>query len=192
MRPNSLRAGPDSLLWVVDTGTPKSDAAPVANGPKLRGFNLTTNQPVKTISPDNYVKSTSFVDDLRFHGDIIYVTDAGVPGLIILNQRTGQGRRVLENDTTTTPPRPLIGEGKKLVRPNGLDATLHADQMEVARRPAPCNALRRSISKTSTSHRPTLPSRSRISSTRPPAAAPPLMRPAVSASPTPTRSACSK
>ncbi|RZK22744.1 MAG: hypothetical protein EOO56_07445 [Hymenobacter sp.] len=132
VRPNSLRIGPDGLLWIVDSGTPKSDAAPVPNGPKLLGFNLTTNQLAKTIPLDSYVKSTSFVDDLRFHGDIIYVTDAGAPGIIVLNQRTGQGRRVLENDTTTTQRRPLVGEGKKLVRPNGLDATLHADQMEVS------------------------------------------------------------
>ncbi|RZK19212.1 MAG: hypothetical protein EOO56_14595, partial [Hymenobacter sp.] len=102
VRPNSLRIGPDGLLWIVDTGTPKSDAAPVANGPKLLGFNLTTNQLAKTIPLDNYVKTTSFVDDLRFHGDIIYVTDAGAPGIIVLNQRTGQGRRVLENDSSTT------------------------------------------------------------------------------------------
>ncbi|MDO7888257.1 SMP-30/gluconolactonase/LRE family protein [Hymenobacter cheonanensis] len=132
VRANSLRFGPDGLLWIVDTGTPKSDAPPIADGPKLLGFDIAKNQLVKTIALDKYVKRKSFVDDLRFHGDMIYVTDAGAPGLIILNQKTGQGRRLLDDDSTTTARRPMLGEGKKMVKPDGSDVKLHADQMEVS------------------------------------------------------------
>ena len=132
VRANSLRFGPDGLLWIVDTGTPKSDAPPITDGPKLLAFDIAKNQLVKTITLDKYVKRKSFVDDLRFHGDMIYVTDAGAPGLILLNQKTGQGRRVLDDDSTTTARRPLLGEGKKMVKPNGDDVALHADQMEVS------------------------------------------------------------
>ncbi|TFZ65436.1 hypothetical protein E4631_14470 [Hymenobacter sp. UV11] len=132
VRTNSLRFGPDGLLWIVDTGTPKSDAPPVADGPKLLAFDIAKNQLVKSISLDKYVKRRSFVDDLRFHGDMIYVTDAGAPGLIILNQKTGVGRRMLDDDTTTTARRPMMGEGKKMVKPDGSDVALHADQMEVS------------------------------------------------------------
>ncbi|MGI4886197.1 MAG: L-dopachrome tautomerase-related protein [Janthinobacterium lividum] len=132
VRANSLRFGPDGNLWIVDTGTPKSDAAPVAHGPKLLAFDIKTNQLLKAIPLDKYVKKKNFVDDLRFHGDMIYVTDAGAPGLIVLNQKTGQGRRMLDDDTTTTARRPMLGEGKKMVKPNGDDVTLHADQMEVS------------------------------------------------------------
>lgn len=132
VRANSLRFGPDGNLWIVDTGTPKSDAAPVAHGPKLLAFDIKTNQLLHSIPLDKYVKKKSFVDDLRFHGDLIYVTDAGAPGLIVLNQKTGQGRRLLDDDTTTTARRPMLGEGKKMVKPNGDDVALHADQMEVS------------------------------------------------------------
>jgi sugar lactone lactonase YvrE len=132
VRANSLRFGPDGLLWIVDTGTPKSDAAPITDGPKLLAFDIVKNQLVKTIMLDKYVKRKSFVDDLRFHGDMIYVTDAGAPGLIILNQKTGQGRRLLDDDSTTTARRPMLGEGKKMVKPDGSDVKLHADQMEVS------------------------------------------------------------
>ncbi len=132
VRANSLRFGPDGNLWIVDTGTPKSDAAPVPHGPKLLAFDIRTNQLLKSIPLDQYVKKKSFVDDLRFHGDVIYVTDAGAPGLIVLNQKTGQGRRLLDDDTTTTARRPMLGEGKKMVKPNGDDVALHADQMEVS------------------------------------------------------------
>ena len=131
VRTNSLRFGPDGLLWVVDTGTPKSDAPPIENGPKLLAFDIAKNQLVKSIPLDKYVKRKSFVDDLRFHGDMIYVTDAGAPGLILLNQKTGVGRRVLDGDTSTTARRPMLGEGKKMVKPDGSDVKLHADQMEV-------------------------------------------------------------
>ena len=108
VRTNSLRFGPDGLLWVVDTGTPKSDAPPIENGPKLLAFDIAKNQLVKSIPLDKYVKRKSFVDDLRFHGEMIYVTDAGAPGLILLNQKTGVGRRVLDGDTSTTARRPML------------------------------------------------------------------------------------
>ncbi|OUJ75005.1 hypothetical protein BXP70_09245 [Hymenobacter crusticola] len=132
VRANSLRFGPDGNLWVIDTGTPKSDAAPVPNGPKLLAFDIKTNKLVRSIPLDAYAKPKSFVDDLRFHADKIYVTDAGAPALIVLDTKTGKGRRVLENDTSTTARRPMYGEGKRMVKPTGEDVALHADQMEVS------------------------------------------------------------
>jgi sugar lactone lactonase YvrE len=132
VRANSLRFGPDGLLWVVDTGTPKSDAPPITNGPKLLAIDIVKNQVVKTIALDKVLKRKSFVDDLRFHGDNIYLTDAGAPAIIVLSQKTGTGRRVLDGDSSTTQRRPLVGEGKKMVKPDGSDAKLHADQMEVS------------------------------------------------------------
>lgn len=132
VRANSLRFGPDGLLWVVDTGTPKSDAPPITDGPKLLAIDITKNQVVKTIDLGKLVKRKSFVDDLRFHGDMLYVTDAGAPGLILLSQKTGQGRRVLDGDSSTTARRPMLGEGKKMLKPDGSDVKLHADQMEVS------------------------------------------------------------
>ena len=132
VRTNALRFGPDGYLWLVDTGTPKSDAAPVPNGPKLLAFDITTNQLVRSIPLDAYVKPTSFVDDVRFHGNTLFITDAGAPALIILNSQTGQGRRILENDTSTTARRPMYGEGKILVKPTGEQVKLHADQHEIS------------------------------------------------------------
>jgi len=132
VRANSLRFGPDGYLWIVDTGTPKSDVAPVKDGPKLLAFDISKNQLAKSIALDKFAKRKSFVDDLRFHGDLIYVTDAGAPGLIVLNQKTGQGRRLLDGDSTTTARRPMYGEGKMMLKPNGDKVALHADQMEVS------------------------------------------------------------
>ena len=36
----------------------------------------------------------SYVDDVRFHGDFTYSTDAGRPGIIVVNLKTGAMRRV--------------------------------------------------------------------------------------------------
>ncbi|MDO7845796.1 L-dopachrome tautomerase-related protein [Hymenobacter sp. M29] len=132
VRANSLRFGPEGYLWIVDTGTPKSDVVPVKDGPKLLAFDISKNQLVKSIDLYQYTRPKSFVDDLRFHGEMIYVTDAGAPGLIVLNQKTGQGRRLLNNDSTTTARRPMYGEGKMMLKPNGDKVALHADQMEVS------------------------------------------------------------
>lgn len=132
VRTNSVRFGPDGLLWIVDTGTPKADGSVVANGPKLIAVDITTNQVVKRIALDAVAKEKSFVDDLRFNSPYIYVTDAGVPALIVLNTTNGQARRVLENDTSTTQRRALYGEGRILIKPTGDTVKLHADQMEVS------------------------------------------------------------
>lgn len=69
VRTNSLRFGPDGYLWIVDTGTPKTGAAPVPDGPKLLAFDITTNKLVRSIALDAYVKPNSFVDDVRVHGN---------------------------------------------------------------------------------------------------------------------------
>ena len=132
VRTNSIRFGPDGLLWIVDTGTTQSGGLVVANGPKLIGIDITTNQVVRNIPLGSVAYPMSFVDDLRFNNPYIYVTDAGVPALIVLNTATGSARRVLENDTSTTQRRPLYGEGKILIKPNGEQAKLHADQLEVS------------------------------------------------------------
>lgn len=104
----------------------------MAHGPKPLAFDLRTNQLLKSIPLDKYVKRKRFFDDLRFHGNLIYVTDAGAPGLIVLDQKTGRGRRLLDGDGTTTARRPMLGEDQKMVKPNGGDVALHADQMEVS------------------------------------------------------------
>jgi len=132
VRTNSIRFGPDGYLWIVDTGTPKTDGAVVQNGPKLIAVDISTNQVVKSIGLDNVAREKSFVDDLRFNGSYIYITDAGVPALIVHNTQTGQSCRTLENDSLTTQRRPLYGEGNVLYKPNGELVKLHADQMEVS------------------------------------------------------------
>lgn len=133
VRVNSLRFGPDGNLWVLDTGQPKAGEPFLVNdGPKLVVIDTRANKVLQTISLGSVVKDKSFLDDFRFNGDHIYITDAGAPALIVWDQATGQGRRVLENDPFTTDKRPMIAEGKIMIKKDGKQEHLHADQLEVS------------------------------------------------------------
>src|SRR5262249_38303792 len=76
----------------------------------------------------------SYIDDIRFHGDTAYLTDAGKPAIIVLDLTTGTMRRVLEGapSTTASPDRPIIIGGAILKGPDGRPLLVHADPIEVS------------------------------------------------------------
>lgn len=131
VRTNSLRIGPDGNLWIVDIGSPGMEAPVVPDGPKLVVIDLKTNHVVRIYHLDDAVKPKSFVDDLRFGDHNIYLTDAGEPGLIVLDPRTFKARRMLENHRSTVS-RDMYAEGKLLTKPSGEHVKVHADQLEVS------------------------------------------------------------
>ncbi|MDQ0593642.1 sugar lactone lactonase YvrE [Chryseobacterium ginsenosidimutans] len=133
VRTNSLRIGPDGLLWIVDTGTPSMGQDPLlGNALKLVSIDIKTNT-VQQIIPLSLVsKPSTFIDDLRIVGNTIYLTDAGEPALIILDKRTGKGRRVLESHTSTTDNLPIKAEGKIMKDKQGNEVRIHADQLEIS------------------------------------------------------------
>ncbi|GBR25313.1 L-dopachrome tautomerase-related protein [Komagataeibacter nataicola] len=134
VRVNALRIGPDGLLWVVDSGDANVGGPPNPMGgapARLLAFDITTGQPVHVISLRASSTQHSYIDDIRFHNDTIFVTDAGDPALIVVNQRTGQQRRVLAHDRSTTDERPMYAEGR-LLTTGGHPARVHADQLEVS------------------------------------------------------------
>ncbi|CAI9677784.1 L-dopachrome tautomerase-related protein [Elizabethkingia anophelis] len=133
VRTNSLRIGPDGLLWVVDTGTPSMGQDPLSeNALKLVSIDIATNKVQQVIPLSGVTKSTSFIDDLRISGNTIYLTDAGSPALIILNKNTGSGRRVLENHPSTIDNLPIRAEGKIMKDQKGNKVRIHADQLEIS------------------------------------------------------------
>lgn len=129
---NSLRIGPDGALWVVDRGAPRIGAPLVEGGPKLVRIDLVANRVTRIYDLASVAEGASFVDDVRFNGDIAYLTDAGRPALIVLDLNTGKARRVLENHPTTIATRPLSAEGRQLIDAKGHPVVVHADQLEVS------------------------------------------------------------
>ena len=129
---NALRFGPDGLLWVVDTGTTGSGTKVVPGGAKLVAIDVNTNSVRRLIPLAGVAKPDSFIDDIRFNGRRAYITDAGAPAIIVLDLASGKGRRVLENDPSTTDARPIYANGRVMRKIDGTEARLHADQLEVS------------------------------------------------------------
>lgn len=132
VRVNALRTGPRGSLWIVDVGAPGLGKAPLPGGPKLVKIDLASNQVVRTYALDGATKPKSFIDDVRFHGNLAYVTDAGSPGVIVLDLATGATRRVLDGDPSMTAQRPITVDSHVLRGPDGNPVKIHADQLEVS------------------------------------------------------------
>jgi sugar lactone lactonase YvrE len=129
---NSIRVGPDGALWAVDRGSPGLGKDSVPGGFKLIRIDVFTNSVERIYDLESVCRPWSFVDDVRFHGTNAYLTDAGAPGLIVLDLTTGRGRRVLEGHPSTVAQFPLMAEGKPLRTETGSPVTIHADQLEVS------------------------------------------------------------
>lgn len=129
---NALRIGPRGALWIVDVGAPGLGGAPLRGGPKIVKVDLASNDVVRTYPLDAATNAKSLIDDIRFHGGIAYITDAGSPAVIVLDLATGATRRVLDGDPTMTAQRPLTAESRVLRGPDGKPVKIHADQLEVS------------------------------------------------------------
>ena len=132
---NALHRDDHGGLWVIDTGTPNFGSDAVPGGAKAVRFNLATSRldRVYPLGPQ-VVLSGSYIDDIRFHGDHAYLTDAGRPGLLVLDLKTGAARRVLDGAQATTAPsdRPIIVDGKVLKGPDGSPLRVNSDPLEVS------------------------------------------------------------
>ncbi len=126
---NSLRIGPDGYLYLVDVGSKGIGKPVLPGGPKLIQIDLSTNS-IKRIYRVGALKPNSGIDDVRFHGGEAIFTDAGAPGLIVMDLASGRCRRVLDGHPSTVQHGTLKAEGKVLRDPQGKVVKIHADQME--------------------------------------------------------------
>ncbi|MEP9380112.1 L-dopachrome tautomerase-related protein [Aquabacter sp. CN5-332] len=132
---NAIHLDRSGNLWVIDTGCPDFGGDPLPGAAKLVKIDLSTNRVVRAypLGP-GIAKHGSYVDDIRIKGDIGYLTDAGRPGLIVLNTVTGEARRVLDDHSSTTAPtnRPIILDGAVLKAPDGSPLRVHSDPLELS------------------------------------------------------------
>lgn len=132
---NAIHMDRDGGLWVVDTGSPDFGGDPLPRGAKLVRINLSTDKVDRVIylGPDLALPG-SYVDDVRFNGNHAYLTDAGRPGIIVLDLTTGAGRRVLEAHPTVTArdERPIVLSGHIVKSPDGSPLKVHSDPLEVS------------------------------------------------------------
>ncbi len=129
---NALRIGPDGALWLIDAGSPGIGKPAVPGGARLFRIDLQTNQITRVYELGGFTKPMSYIDDFRFNGQHVYLTDAGEPALLVLDLATGAVRRVLDGHPTTTDTKPLYADGRELFDEKGQPKRIHADQLEVS------------------------------------------------------------
>ena len=132
---NALHVAPDKTLWVVDTGTPSFGGPPVPGGAKLVRIDPASGHVLRIypLGPE-IAQAGSYIDDIRFNGPHAYLTDAGKAALIVLDIKTGQARRVLDNDASTRArtDRPIVMDGHVLENGPHQPLLVNVDPLEVS------------------------------------------------------------
>ncbi|MBO4223856.1 L-dopachrome tautomerase-related protein [Bradyrhizobium neotropicale] len=132
---NAIRRDDHNGLWVIDTGSPTFGGDPLPGAAKAVRIDLATNR-IGRIYPlgPRVALPGSYVDDIRFHGDHAYLTDAGRAGLIVLDLRSGEARRVLDGAPSVTAPtgRPIVMDGEIVRMPDGSPLRVNSDPLEVS------------------------------------------------------------
>ncbi len=129
---NAVRIGPDGDVWVVDAGSPTPGGAAVPGAARLFRFDPDTGALLHAYSLAGGVRPDSFIDDFRFHGRRVYLTDAGHGALLVLDLGSGRVRRLLEGDPSVTAQAPIRVVHRGVRDSAGNTLTVHADQLEVS------------------------------------------------------------
>lgn len=128
----SVVADDQDGLWVLDPASPKFEGV-VSGGAKLVKIDLKTNKVVRDIVfPDSVVPKKSYLNDVRIDTQkgFAFITDSGSGGLVVVDLKNGQARRVLQNHPSTKaePTVTLVVEGVKLIDPKtGEPMQIHSD-----------------------------------------------------------------
>jgi len=132
---NAIHRDPNGGLWVVDSGVTGFGGTVVPGGAKLVRIDLGTGR-VSRVYPlaSDVAKPHSYVDDIRFHGAHAYLTDAGEPGLIVLDLTTGHARRALDGapQATATGGREIFLDGEAVHTADGVALEVNTDPLEVS------------------------------------------------------------
>ncbi|WP_339949254.1 L-dopachrome tautomerase-related protein [uncultured Albimonas sp.] len=132
---NALRLDAEGALWAVDTGAPGFGGDPLPGGAKLVRMDPASGRVLRVIrfGPDAALPG-SYIDDVRFQGRRAYLTDAGRPGLIVVDLDRGTARRALEGHPSTVArdDRPIVVDGEILRGPDGRPLKVHADPLELS------------------------------------------------------------
>jgi hypothetical protein len=85
--------------------TPIFGGNPLPGGAQAVRIDLATNEVDRAaLFGSDVVLPRSHIDDIHFNADHAYLTDAGRPGLIVLDLCDGSARRVLSEERALTAP----------------------------------------------------------------------------------------
>jgi sugar lactone lactonase YvrE len=133
--PELLQKYSHGQLWIVDADVTGFGGHVIPGGAKLVVVDLQSGKVVRVIviGPEA-AKDGSYIDDIRFSGDHAYLTDASVPGIIVLDLKNGSMRRVLETSPATHAPqdRDIVLSGKVVRAPDGSALRVQSDPLETS------------------------------------------------------------
>jgi sugar lactone lactonase YvrE len=115
---NTVRIGPEGDLWVVDAGAPRVGGKASPGAAKIIRIDLSTNTIRRTYQADpSVVRDYSYFNDIRFNGNLAYITDAAAmkPAIVVLDLTTGRMRRVLEDHPLLVASKAMYADGGRLI-----------------------------------------------------------------------------
>ncbi|HLO25667.1 MAG TPA: L-dopachrome tautomerase-related protein [Geobacteraceae bacterium] len=131
----SLFVDDDDFLWILDPASPSLKGV-VPGGAKLLKVNLETDVVERVIPFDALAAPhNSYLNDVRLDpaGDVAYITDSGLGGILVVNLAGGTSRRLLDGHPSTSaePGYVPVIEGRKLRDVDGNVPQIHADGLAV-------------------------------------------------------------
>lgn len=132
---NALHRDDHDQLWIVDAGVSDFGGHVIPGAAKLVIVDLRSGKVTKVITfTSGVVKDGSYIDDIRFNDDHAYLTDAGEPGIIVLDLKDGGMRRVLDSSPAVRAPadRDILLSGKVVRAPNGQALRVNSDPLEIS------------------------------------------------------------
>ena len=132
---NAIHLDGSGGLWAVDTGSPTFGGDPLPGAAKLVRIDVRTGKVDRVIQfTQDVALPGSYIDDVRFHGAHAYLTDAGRPGLIIVDLANGSARRVLNDHPAAVArsDRPIVLDGEVIRSPDGQPLRVNSDPLEVS------------------------------------------------------------
>ncbi|WAJ28230.1 L-dopachrome tautomerase-related protein [Antarcticirhabdus aurantiaca] len=132
---NACRVAGDDSLWLIDQGT-NGDGEPPAGAQKIVRFAPDGGEPIEVLRFDaGLLPPGARMNDLRLHGDVVYVTDSGLGGILVHDRSSGRTVRRLSGHPLLkeTAGRPQKGfGGRLLVDEAGETSAVHSDLIEVS------------------------------------------------------------
>ncbi|EGH71575.1 L-dopachrome tautomerase-related protein [Pseudomonas syringae] len=131
---NSVHVFDDDTVWIVDQGAP-DNLTTLRGAAKVAQFDSKTGKVLRVLRFDaTILPHGAVMNDLRIFANHVYITDAGVGGLIVHDLTTGKTLRHLHNRPLLRQPtdRPIKATGGRLYEDqNGKRPQVHADMLEV-------------------------------------------------------------
>jgi sugar lactone lactonase YvrE len=116
-------------LWILDPGNP-GFAGVVEGAPKLMQVDLATDRIVRTyrFGPETALPG-SYLNDVRIDvaHDVAYLTDSGDGALLVLDLRSGEARRLLDDHPSTQSEGVTLTIGGRPWLLGGSPPDVHAD-----------------------------------------------------------------